>query len=516
VLNPAELSGLPFEIARGIDNAYLFEASPPVIITRRIRGAHAMHRRPWPGQPKILFAWASPDGAGTTVPSDENLEGLLAALTPWIEPLPGVIGVPDYRSVLTILEKASLATLTATCAAEHWTHIHVLAHGCEVGGEDDPIEERFGLALHGKDGGVDAVGPDAIAQALAGAAESCVAVTLASCFGGSQRNTLIPEGGLAHSIHERGIPIVIGSQWPLTFEGSRVMANTFYTALLRGDDARHALHRTRTAMRACAGCNHDWASLVGYVSLPEGYADHLLTVRLKQLLAALNTSSKWADALVLKDSRDEAVFRRVDAQIASRIDELRSTMQESEAAGRSQVVQENLGLIGSAFKRRAELLHHWNRLVGTDADRAAAMLESLREARAWYAKGFERQLSDHWLGTQNVSLALVLDGRLADGVTWAIARHAADVAARAPNEYWALGSQAELQLLGALAGQTQDLDAAEAALRLLRDRAPDDFPTESTRRQLARYRDWWTSANGFFGGGTDLSNSVGRLLDALA
>src|SRR6266511_3950280 len=40
------------------------------------------------------------------------------------------------------------------------------------------------------------------------------------------------------------------------------------------------------------------------------------------------------------------------------------------------------------------------------------------------------------------------------------------------------------------------------ALRDLKEHADShDAAIESTTRQLARYRTWWTSANGFFGGG---------------
>jgi hypothetical protein len=37
----------------------------------------------------------------------------------------------------------------------------------------------------------------------------------------------------------------------------------------------------------------------------------------------------------------------------------------------------------------------------------------------------------------------------------------------------------------------------------------------STRLQLARYATWWTAANGFFGGGSDLRVEAARLLAVL-
>jgi hypothetical protein len=41
------------------------------------------------------------------------------------------------------------------------------------------------------------------------------------------------------------------------------------------------------------------------------------------------------------------------------------------------------------------------------------------------------------------------------------------------------------------------------------------FAIETTIRQLDRYRTWWTSANGFFPGTSDLSSGAGDLVDAL-
>jgi hypothetical protein len=40
----------------------------------------------------------------------------------------------------------------------------------------------------------------------------------------------------------------------------------------------------------------------------------------------------------------------------------------------------------------------------------------------------------------------------------------------------------------------------------------DTFPLESTARQLRRYIDWWTNANGFFPGTADLAAAAGALV----
>jgi hypothetical protein len=70
--------------------------------------------------------------------------------------------------------------------------------------------------------------------------------------------------------------VAIGSQFPLTFPGAVIFAEAFYSKVLRGEDVRSALHSTRRALKEKGDETHqDWAALVGYVSLPEGYTDHL-------------------------------------------------------------------------------------------------------------------------------------------------------------------------------------------------------------------------------------------------
>jgi hypothetical protein len=86
----------------------------------------------------------------------------------------------------------------------------------------------------------------------------------------------VSRTSLVHGLHAAGIPVAIGSQFPLTFPGAVIFAEAFYSKVLRGEDVRSALHSTRRALKEKGDETHqDWAALVGYVSLPEGYTDHL-------------------------------------------------------------------------------------------------------------------------------------------------------------------------------------------------------------------------------------------------
>jgi hypothetical protein len=74
-------------------------------------------------------------------------------------------------------------------------------------------------------------------------------------------------------------------------------------------------------------------------------------------------------------------------------------------------------------------------------------------------------------------------------------------------------------MLAPLAGLDRQPNAARDALQQMRERvraqAGDTFPLESTARQLRRYVDWWTTANGFFPGAADLAAEAGTLLELL-
>jgi hypothetical protein len=158
------------------------------------------------------------------------------------------------------------------------------------------------------------------------------------------------------------------------------------------------------------------------------------------------------------------------------------------------------------------------------------MREALARARQWYAIGAETNLSHHWTGVQSLSLDSVLDGRITDPSSWHAAVRAAQIDrkraidpqnhAQTRQQIWALGSLVELYLLAPLAEQTSLALAAVNALvemkaLVQRQTAGDTFPLESTERQLRRYVQWWTTANGFFPGTSDLAGEAASLLQEL-
>lgn len=519
VVNAAELAAVPFELATDDDGQPLFVRDEKLVeLTRRVRFDFAETSIRWPAKPRILFAWAYPPGAGDEVPSEEHEKALRKALEPWM-PLQAGAGEGD---VLTILPQTSLGSLGKACrdAVEMkrpFTHIHLLAHGYPVGHGN---RRRFGLALHDAEGDLDAVEPEKIKDALAPLCGETVVITLAACDSANRDNPLTPEKSIAHELHVLGFPVVVASQLPLTVSGSSLMVERFYGALLSGKDVRLALHEARIALYESRDrTGHDWASVVGYVRLPEGYAEHLLDVRLESVLAALKTAQGSSDKLVKSDETDPAQFDSVVELLRGRIAELKVFLRDTEKTERKGVLEENLGLLGSAEKRFAELFFERGRRG--DADHwQQSMREALERSHDWYRQGYEHNFSHHWTGVQYLSLEAVLNGTINDRGHWYAAVAAAENDRKKPEEYWAHGSLAELYLLAPLAGQALRREAAAEILEEMKGRVRDHgggdpFPIESTERQLRRYAEWWTTANGFFPGTSDLTAKAGRLLEVL-
>jgi hypothetical protein len=380
-------------------------------------------------------------------------------------------------------------------------------------------EQYFGMALHAADGSLDAVPPEKVTEALARLRGHAFVVTMATCDAANEANTLIPEKSIAHDLHVSGFPVVVASQLPFTVPGSTLMVERFYSALLDGHDARTALHEARLALYASRNSTgHDWVSLVGYVRLPEGYAEHLASVRLEAVLESLRNAQKLSDEVVKRGVAQPQVLDDVAELLGQRIAQLEDFGKDSAAAKLPGVLEENVGLLGSAEKRLAELHFERGKAGGGD-ESGGKMRGALQRSRDWYRRGFEHNLSHHWTGVQYLCLESVLTGRIEDPAHWHACVLAARVDSGKSKAYWAHGSLVELFLLAPLAGQSAQETAAVAALEALRKSVEvtgvEPFPLESTERQLRRYVSWWTTANGFFPKGQDLADRAARLLGVL-
>lgn len=498
VTNSAELSALPFESALSEDGTPLFLQGKGVVLTRRVRGEFNETLPEWQEKPRVLFAWSE---AGGAVPHDLHYEALLQALEMWLPKT-------DVESVLFEVGNAKLRQIEAAAKEGNFTHIHLLAHGSQLKHDDD---QRFGIALDHPIEKADVVSPEQLSKALAGSRSSAVVVTLAACDAGNENDVINPEKSLARQLHVSGFPVVIASQLPLTVPGANILVKHFYEDLFEGLDLREALHRTRVQLyRQSEDTGHDWVSLVGYVQLREGYADY----RLKAQFKILRNLSTKAEALAGSGAPLEQ-FSTIVEKLKIRIQSLNSLLQETHNL---QALDENRGLLGSAEKRRAEVLF---RHLGDD-DSMRESRHALAEAYRWYKEAFAANPSHHWSGVQYLALQAALEGTV-DRNDWKTAYRAAEVDRKRPDEYWALGSLTELALLSRLIDEPTD-DTAEVYLQELNQRAVKvlgdadaaNGPLLSTGLQLRRYAEWWLPSNGFFPGGSGLADDARKLVALLA
>lgn len=293
VLSGSELAILPFELSiaptavPGEGSQLFLQSRVPLVPTREIRRSRPLKTRIRDFERvKVLYAYAAP--GGTVVPAKEHLVAIRSALEPWLRDfttLPGGPDAPDdearlaeLRKWIRVLPNASLNEIERICAEEHFSHVHLLAHGdtfTEAG------ETRYGIALcdpsdpHKKH----VVPGQRLAQALTiqsfdrQSRSAPFWVTLASCDSGNPGSVLVPGGSLAHDLHASGIPWVLASQFPLTQTGSTSITQLLYEQLFAGEDPRSALYELRKRLYTHSDANHDWASVVVYASVPPDFDD---------------------------------------------------------------------------------------------------------------------------------------------------------------------------------------------------------------------------------------------------
>jgi hypothetical protein len=532
ILSSSELALLPFELAlapSGFPGAgqYLsLQPQAPICITRETR------RVPeecliWPKRPKILFVFASPPGL-EAVPAQAHLLALRQAITPWLALADDMSGEERARVVaehLGVISNASAQALEQACASGNYTHIHILAHGVSL---DTEYDQRFGLAFHSDnaDNGREVVSGERLAtilrtphQSEPGNFNRPAVVTLASCNGGNVGSVAGVGASIAHALHDAGIPMVIASQFPLSFGGSVTMVQDLYTGLLWGEDPRKLLVGLRRRLHSFFQETHDWASITAYTSLPPDFDQQLLEASIAQANRAIDASLRNADRVLhMYMAQSRRAERNTAGAFADNLNAAKKQIVNAKQRLLS-LIDSNpdqeaqiQGQLASTQKREAQLRFHalpdWYNASEEDKNQVLHDLDLARE-RYWKADQLDKD--SVWAQVQYLSLTLLLSS--VPDVT--------PIKTVAPHDLLAFWLMAEVRIKNAITSQENNSRAwsygylAELYLMAplipqLSEIRPDDFPTKaieaaqmvsslmgrdsihiySTRRQIQRYIDW--------------------------
>jgi CHAT domain-containing protein len=529
VLSASELALLPFELATshtgmpGQGQPLSLQTVTPVCLTREVRRVAATEFK-WPHRPRILFVSAAPQ-AVSMVPAREHLAKLEEALSPYLD----MEKEGELDRHLTVLSEATLEDVREACSRNAYTHVHILAHGIQQEATSDVL--RYGLAFHAKDNrnDVDIVTGERLASALRchmrdkGGQElsSPVVVSIASCDSANMGNVVAPGASIAHALHEQGIPLVIGSQFPLSVPGSIVMTGVLYRRLLAGEDPRDIVHDLRQTLHTSVPNTHDWASLVVYAAFPHNLHEQLRRARFEQARRALSVMMARADKVAIKEFQHQG--ESAGTVPPSSFKEVKQQLQEAMARFEEIALREGVGteqvktwgVLASAWKQVAFFLS----VQDLNTDKPEQFLlqnepfrKALEKARHYYYECYRVGSAEAWPLVQYLALTVGLgwDKRTKTGKTsrrfkqlWAAAHARAEDNLHWGNlqqKAWAHGSMSELQLL-ALSWEaptklerckTKALRHVELALdiRDMRQYEEADFDTRSLMRHLMNYTIW--------------------------
>ena len=430
VLSASELALLPFELARspsgcpGEGQPLTLQNNPPVCITRRSRRVERQCID-WERRPRILFAAAAP---GASIPFEQHLRALRQAIDPWVRrPADGATGARAIEDLLKVLPDASIAEICEEMRTRPYTHVHLLAHGVEMGEDHD---RRFGVRLHDQHHKARPHDIDASQLALAltpvGGLNGGViptVVSLASCHGGNEGGVIGAGSSVAHMLHDHNIPLVVASQFPLSFKASVIMVNDLYKGLLWGDDPRRILCALRRKLRSVLSDTHDWASLLAYASLPADMGPMLHWTRYKQASRGISAGfsySKYHDP-ISEESPEEKEKQMVRRRLKRSKQELEKLLKmDLDAELRARVH----GLLASTEKREghARFLEvkkeEENETTEEDSEKEdgaagsasfpADFLERVRAARKHYGKAYELNRYNSWALVQELTITASL------------------------------------------------------------------------------------------------------------
>lgn len=457
ILSSSELAVLPFELAfsaegmPGTGLPLLLQSEVPICLTREVRRSRSeaylgIQQR----AVAILFAWACPDGF-PDVPCEAHLLALRQAVDPWVAPAPEpgrVQPAAPPPNPITVLPRASLKDIEDACARTAFTHVHILAHGHQ---RQTGFDFEYGLALHaseGHAGEADVVLGDRLASALSATGDAKPAstrpdvVTIASCYGGAPGSLAGAGSSVAHALHVEGVPLVLATQFPLSFAASVRMVESVYHTVLWGEDPRPSIAALRRRLHAELPENHDWAGVSAYLALDPEFDAMLLYAKLAPIWMGMELMhSKNAG-----DASSSATAATMDALIdrAQQLSDVHFRRSNLGMSLRDRAIYEQQAFVLSNGLGRFIEVRAQNEFASNKATDPAgcstALLGRIEVIRGWYWAA---------LSWERVDAAPTIRYLWLDGL-WRLARHAPatggidDVDERSPPALWAAAHVASL------------------------------------------------------------------------
>ncbi|HZW24120.1 MAG TPA: CHAT domain-containing protein [Gallionella sp.] len=505
-MSASELGMIPFETALspsgfpGNGSPLFLQSHAPITLTREIRRGFALPLN-WNQKPKILFAFASPQGV-PPVPYEAHLKSLRDAIAPWVhikdDPEQSV---HEVKKILTLLPNASLQEIRELCNRENFTHVHILAHGAPF---KDAVDRHFGLMLcNDKDKSCrEIVDGESLAIALTGSNANSVkheaptVVSLATCDSGNVGSVLTPGGSIAHELHSSGIPWVIASQFPLWMSASSLAVSELFSGLLAGEDPRSVLYDLRRRLRTDCPKTHDWASIVAYATIPPDFESQLTQFRDEQMREKLSVKLNRLDELIGKDESN-----RLSTELKSISETTRQTLniwckENTEAHLQRLKPTRSMRLcMGGASEKRLGVAY-------LAAKKEDGTWDAFRKGREYYSLAVEADPSSTWPITQYLFMNALFrvdedPGHLPFGIEpkdwWFIANRMAMCEIDTPRGSFALTDMVELTLLGCLYNPPCDKQEAQKKIdgyikQILHRDILNPVPKRALRHQLQRYK----------------------------
>ncbi|MCA9710311.1 MAG: CHAT domain-containing protein, partial [Myxococcales bacterium] len=246
----AELFALPFELVSVRATGQHLGEIPGVVLRYAWPETATTAESPAPrlDDGRILIAWSA---SGGRVPAGDHIRAVAAAAE-----LGGFGFVPD-RDVLGHADLRGLARALGDPSAPPVSVLHLLAHGA-------PSGSVYGLSLDDGEGGRELIDPGELRQVLAPHAGHLRLVVLGACDSSNSGATGNVLGSLAQTLHRAGIQAVLASRFPLSVEGSNILARRLYHELLvRPSSVEDAVRAARADLLAHPD-QLDWAAVQLY------------------------------------------------------------------------------------------------------------------------------------------------------------------------------------------------------------------------------------------------------------